>query len=309
MSQSRLIALALLFVMGSQTAAQVRSSTRVTAADGRVELTDPEGDVQPIVQTQGSTSGPATEVRSPGLDVVKVAVSSDGKALTFVATLDAAPARGVVYPVLEFHVDADNNRKTGITHPDASTLVGMEFHGMLELCVDALTCQSVDMMLPGTIARLLVDRGFGFIRDESGIEYFFLRSAVRDSDWESLKPGQRVRFAVERSSKGPRAGDVFVDLKRAGNEPARSHTAIATLERYRGTWTVKEPLIDLPAAGNVKEPRKTPVAGPVIQAAVDYASIGVASGQTIRLVVREYCAGNVKNVAQGFFPEIALRLR
>jgi hypothetical protein len=100
-----------------------------------------------------------------------------------------------------------------------------------------------------------------------------------------------------------------VNLKRGSNEAARSHTAIATLERYRGSRAVKEPLIDLPAAGNVKEPRKTPVAGPVIQATVDYASMGVASGQTIRLVVREYCAGTVKNVAQGFFPEIALRLR
>ena len=34
-------------------------------------------------------------------------------------------------------------------------------------------------MATGTIARLLIDKGFGFIRDESGIEHFFHRSAVR----------------------------------------------------------------------------------------------------------------------------------
>jgi cold shock CspA family protein len=31
----------------------------------------------------------------------------------------------------------------------------------------------------GTIARLLIDKGFGFIRDESGVEHFFHRSSVR----------------------------------------------------------------------------------------------------------------------------------
>ena len=34
-------------------------------------------------------------------------------------------------------------------------------------------------MPTGTIARLLIDKGFGFIRDESGIEHFFHRSSVR----------------------------------------------------------------------------------------------------------------------------------
>ena len=34
-------------------------------------------------------------------------------------------------------------------------------------------------MATGTIARLLIDKGFGFIRDEGGIEHFFHRSSVR----------------------------------------------------------------------------------------------------------------------------------
>ena len=60
----------------------------------------------------------------------------------------------------------------------------------------------------GTIARLLIDKGFGFIRDEGGIEHFFHRSAVRGAVFELLREGQSVEFSSEDSTKGPRAGDV-----------------------------------------------------------------------------------------------------
>jgi CspA family cold shock protein len=63
-------------------------------------------------------------------------------------------------------------------------------------------------MSSGTIARLLIDKGFGFIRDETGVEHFFHRSAVRGAVFELLREGQRVEFTVEDSPKGPRAGDV-----------------------------------------------------------------------------------------------------
>ena len=63
-------------------------------------------------------------------------------------------------------------------------------------------------MASGTIARLLIDKGFGFIRDEGGIEHFFHRSAVRGAVFELLREGQRVEFTTEESTKGPRAGEV-----------------------------------------------------------------------------------------------------
>ena len=47
-------------------------------------------------------------------------------------------------------------------------------------------------MPTGTIARLLIDKGFGFIRDEGGIEHFFHRSSVR---------ARRVRAAPGRSAR------------------------------------------------------------------------------------------------------------
>ena len=63
-------------------------------------------------------------------------------------------------------------------------------------------------MSSGTIARLLIDKGFGFIRDEGGIEHFFHRSAVQGAVFELLREGQRVEFEVEESATGPRAGGV-----------------------------------------------------------------------------------------------------
>ena len=63
-------------------------------------------------------------------------------------------------------------------------------------------------MPTGTIARLLIDKGFGFIRDEAGLEHFFHRSSVRGAVFELMREGQRVDFIIEESQKGPRAGDV-----------------------------------------------------------------------------------------------------
>lgn len=65
----------------------------------------------------------------------------------------------------------------------------------------------------GVIKRIVADKGFGFIRDErSGIEYFFHRSALKNSDFDSITVGQEVTFEdVEGvGGKGPRAEDVFV---------------------------------------------------------------------------------------------------
>ena len=62
-------------------------------------------------------------------------------------------------------------------------------------------------MSSGTIKRIQRDKGFGFIRDTSGQELFFHRSAVQGS-FDSLTEGQRVSFDEEQSAKGPRAGNV-----------------------------------------------------------------------------------------------------
>jgi cold shock protein len=60
----------------------------------------------------------------------------------------------------------------------------------------------------GIIKRLVRDRGFGFIRDDAGQEWFFHRSAVAQGVFDELAEGQRVSFDEETSAKGPRAGNV-----------------------------------------------------------------------------------------------------
>ncbi len=62
-------------------------------------------------------------------------------------------------------------------------------------------------MPAGIIKRLVRDRGFGFIRDDAGQEWFFHRSAV-PSGFDQLNEGQRVSFDEELSAKGPRASNV-----------------------------------------------------------------------------------------------------
>jgi CspA family cold shock protein len=66
-------------------------------------------------------------------------------------------------------------------------------------------------MPSGTIKRLVHDRGFGFIRDDGGQEWFFHRSAVAQGAFDQLREGQRVSFDEETSAKGPRAGNVRAD--------------------------------------------------------------------------------------------------
>jgi cold shock protein len=63
-------------------------------------------------------------------------------------------------------------------------------------------------MPSGTIKRVVRDRGFGFIRDDAGQEWFFHRSAVAQGAFDQLAVGQRVSFDEESSAKGPRAGIV-----------------------------------------------------------------------------------------------------
>ena len=59
----------------------------------------------------------------------------------------------------------------------------------------------------GTIKRLVHDRGFGFIRDDAGQEWFFHRSSVA-GNFDQLTEGQHVTFDEEPSAKGPRATNV-----------------------------------------------------------------------------------------------------
>ena len=60
--------------------------------------------------------------------------------------------------------------------------------------------------MTGTVKRIVPERGFGFIEDSRGTEYFFHRSGLDPTlNFDTLNGGERVQFEIEASQKGPRA--------------------------------------------------------------------------------------------------------
>jgi len=59
----------------------------------------------------------------------------------------------------------------------------------------------------GVVARYDADRGFGFITPDAGGDDLFVHVSVV-SGAEPLQPGERVRFAVRQSDRGPQADRV-----------------------------------------------------------------------------------------------------
>jgi CspA family cold shock protein len=60
----------------------------------------------------------------------------------------------------------------------------------------------------GTIKRLVSGKGFGFIADAEGSEYFFHQSACNGVQFDDLHEGQSVTFEKGQGPKGPRAEQV-----------------------------------------------------------------------------------------------------
>jgi cold shock protein len=66
----------------------------------------------------------------------------------------------------------------------------------------------VEAAMNGTIKRLVLDKGFGFILGDDQQEYFMHRSAIRGEAFEQLREGQAVAFDGTRGDKGLRAENV-----------------------------------------------------------------------------------------------------
>lgn len=61
------------------------------------------------------------------------------------------------------------------------------------------------MLLMGTITRVLLPRGFGFIRGDDGQDYFLQADELHDVPWsgETVREGMRVQFEpTTRGAKG-----------------------------------------------------------------------------------------------------------
>ena len=59
----------------------------------------------------------------------------------------------------------------------------------------------------GTVKRLVHDKGFGFVADEGGREYFFHQSSCA-VPFDQLREGDNVTFDAGQGPKGPRAENV-----------------------------------------------------------------------------------------------------
>ncbi len=74
-----------------------------------------------------------------------------------------------------------------------------------------------DGSLRGTIRRLVRDeetgklKGFGFIVDGEGTQYFFHRHALRNVRIENLREGQTVWFLPIQGERGPRADRLWLE--------------------------------------------------------------------------------------------------
>ena len=63
--------------------------------------------------------------------------------------------------------------------------------------------------MTGKIKTLRADKGFGFIRDDGGQEYFFHQSAIYGEGIDMLRVGDSVEYTVGHDGpKGPRAENV-----------------------------------------------------------------------------------------------------
>ncbi|HEY0811101.1 MAG TPA: cold-shock protein [Longimicrobiales bacterium] len=61
----------------------------------------------------------------------------------------------------------------------------------------------------GTVQRFMDDKGFGFIKPDSGGKDVFVHfSAIGGAGFKTLQQGQRVEFEIVDDPKGPRAANV-----------------------------------------------------------------------------------------------------
>lgn len=57
-------------------------------------------------------------------------------------------------------------------------------------------------MATGTVARVVTDRGFGFIKpDDGGQDIFFHHSSMSPGSFDQLREGQSVEYEVGRDTR------------------------------------------------------------------------------------------------------------
>jgi cold shock protein len=68
--------------------------------------------------------------------------------------------------------------------------------------------EACTFMIEGTVKWFNESKGFGFLSREGGPDVFVHHSEIRAEGFRTLNEGDRVRFEVVDSPKGPRAANV-----------------------------------------------------------------------------------------------------
>lgn len=190
----------------------------VQKAVGSVEWDDPAGDVAP----QNTSDG-----KRPGLDITRLAISSDGTVLTITATLAGAPKGDFASNVVQVYVDTDNNPATGV-QTIWSKQPGFELRARLSLCIEyANGGKACSGGLGGTkVTGYYSKIEFGTLDDTGNVKDFYpafkepagtvqgatISGSLPYTDL-GVKPGQTIRI-VARETDGPfdRTADFPVTL-------------------------------------------------------------------------------------------------
>ena len=65
-------------------------------------------------------------------------------------------------------------------------------------------------MAEGIVKWFDEKKGYGFIRQEAGLDLSVHHSGINGEDFKSLNEGDKVTFEVEQGPKGPAAANVTV---------------------------------------------------------------------------------------------------
>jgi len=63
-------------------------------------------------------------------------------------------------------------------------------------------------MAEGTVKWFSDQKGYGFIEQDDGQDLFVHHTGINASGFKSLSEGQRVRYELETTQKGPKAKNV-----------------------------------------------------------------------------------------------------
>jgi CspA family cold shock protein len=65
--------------------------------------------------------------------------------------------------------------------------------------------------LNGTVKWFNSSKGYGFITNEDGTDYFVHFKSIEGMDFKTLEEGQKVSFEIGEGKKGPQAVNVRVE--------------------------------------------------------------------------------------------------